>query len=164
MIAATAEGFRTNHPDFAGRLLSLEGSIGNGLSNTSDVVRLLAPDAAIVDAMSYGENTAAFAPPCPDVPAGRSLARVPAWNDTDTAADWAPQAIPNPGGPGAGSVLTPTPTPTDLTGATATPTPTATITPTPHSHRRPAAVRPAQRDPAAAGRRRLGRKRAGGRV
>ena len=59
VIVATAVGFRTTRPDFAGRLLSLEGSIGNGLSNTSDVVRLLAPDCRIVDAMSYGENTAA---------------------------------------------------------------------------------------------------------
>ena len=100
VIAATAAGFRTNHPGFAGKLLSLEGTIGNGLSNTSDVVRLLAPDGAIIDAMSYGENTAAFAPPCPGVPAGRSLARVPSWSDTDTAADWTPQTIPNPGGPG----------------------------------------------------------------
>ena len=76
VIAATAAGFRTNYPGFTGKLVSLEGTIGNGLSNTGDVVRLLAPDGAIVDAMSYGENTAAFDPPCPDVPAGRSLARV----------------------------------------------------------------------------------------
>ena len=77
VIAATAAGFRTNHPNFTGKLLSLEGSIGNGLSNTSDVVHLLAPDGTVIDAMSYGENTTAFAPPCPDVPAGQSLARVP---------------------------------------------------------------------------------------
>ena len=129
VIAATEAGFRANHPDFAGKLLNLEGSIGNGLSNTSDVVRLLAPDGALIDAMSYGENTAAFAPPCFDVPAGQSLARVPALSDTDTAADWAPQTIPNPGGPGSGLMLTPTPT--DTAQMTDTPSPTLTITPVP---------------------------------
>ncbi len=128
VIAATAAGFRANHPDFAGKLFSLEGTIGNGLSNTGDVVRLLAPDGEIVDAMSYGTNAAAFAPPCPGVSAGRSLARVPTWNDTDTAADWIPQAVPNPGDSGIGPMLTPTPTPspTGLAGAIDTPTPTAT--------------------------------------
>ena len=130
VVAATVAGFRTNHPGFAGKLVSLEGTIGNGLSNTSDVVRLLAPDGTIIDAMSYGENTAAFAPPCAGVPAGRSLARIPSWSDTDAAADWTPQTIPNPGGPGEPPILTPTPTSTGVAKTTATPTPTATTTPT----------------------------------
>ena len=142
VVAATAAGFRTNHLDFTGKLLSLEGTIGNGLSNTGDVVRLLAPDGTIVDAMSYGENTAAFAPPCSGVSAGRSLARVPSWSDTDAAADWTPQANPNPGSPGVASQLTPTPTPTAtaLPGSTATPTPTATLTFTPMPTTGPAAI------------------------
>jgi len=137
IIAATAAGFAVNHLDFTGHLVSLEDTIGNGLGNTGDVLRLLAPDGTVVDAMSYGTNTSAFAPSCPGVAAGQSLARVPSWLDTDTAADWAPQQLPNPGAPGI--ILQPTPTPTAsatlTTGPadtpTSTPTPTATVTPIP---------------------------------
>ncbi len=133
VIAATASGFAANYPGFAGNLVSLEGTIGNGLSNTGDVVRLLAPDGAEADAMSYGDNASAFAPPCPDVPAGQSLARVPSGSDTDTAVDWAPQPAPNPGGPGLAATPTPTPTLTltPASGATGTSTPTPTPTGTP---------------------------------
>ena len=128
VIAATAAGFAQNHPGFSGDLVTLEGSIGNGLSNTGDRVILLAPDGAEVDAMSYGDDAAGFDPPCPDVAAGWSLARVPADRDTDTAADWLPQAQPDPGGPGLAA--TPTPTPSLTPTATATMRVTATVTAT----------------------------------
>jgi hypothetical protein len=145
VVAATAAGFAANYPGFTGNLVTLEGSIGNGLGNSGDRLTLLAPWGAAVDAMSYGDNTGVFDPPCPDVPAGQSLARVPSWQDTDTAADWFPQAVPNPGAPGIGPTPSATPTesptpaptvaPTDtLTPTvlpTATPTPTATATPNP---------------------------------
>lgn len=134
VIAATADGFTANYPAFTGDSISLGGTVGNGLSNTSDIVQLLAPDGLPVDAVSYGENTAAFDPPCPDVPAGQSLARVPDDQDTDTAADWQPQAAPNPGGPGAAPTpSTPTPTavptvtPTGPAPLPGTPTPTPTV-------------------------------------
>ncbi len=134
VIAATADGFAANQPGFTGNLIALGGAIGNGLSNSGDVVQLLAPDGTPADRMSYGDNTAAFSPPCPDVPAGQSLARVPSDQDTDTAADWAPQRAPNPGGPGA-APPSPTPTPTGTPTATPTVTPTGpampTVTPTP---------------------------------
>ncbi len=90
------------------------------------------PTGAAVDAMSYGADTTAFTPACPDAAAGASLARVPAWQDRDTAADWAVQPIPNPGGPGVAPIpatLTPTATPTATIQPTPTPTSTATVEP-----------------------------------
>ncbi len=131
VIAATLAGFRENHPDFAGYLVTLENPIGNGLANTGDVVRLMAPDGTVVDAMSYGNNTQGFDPPCPGVGPGQSLARVPSERDTDTREDWAAQAVPNPGGPGERPTPTPTATVTATATATFAPTPTATTAPTP---------------------------------
>jgi hypothetical protein len=94
------------------------------LSNTGDEVLILDGGDAVVDAMSYGDKTTFFDPPCPDVVAGHSLERSPANVDTDTADDWIDQESPKPGSV---TVPTPTPTPTD----TPTPTATPTITPTP---------------------------------
>ena len=139
-IAATAAGFAANYPGFSGHLVSLEGTIGNGLSNTGDVVRLSAPDGSLVDAMSYGTNTDAFAPPCPDVPAGQSLARVPPVvryrhrRGLGAAADPQPRRSgrcrdthrhPTP-------TFTATPTATDMASPTSTATvaPVSTSTPT----------------------------------
>ncbi len=135
VVAAYRSEFLADHPGFTGELVSLEAPIGNGLSNTGDSVRLLAPDDQLLDALSYGDNSAIFQPPCPDVPAGQSLARVPADRDTDTAADWVAQDPPNPGA--AGDAATPTPTVTGTMTATSTPTttetpgeiPTPTVTP-----------------------------------
>jgi len=105
-------------------------------SNSGDEVLILNGGDAIVDAMSYGNKTTSFDPPCPDVAAGHSLERSPANVDTDTAEDWIDQEFPNPGAVtiptyrvylwDIGEVTTPTPTPT----ATHTPTPTKTATPT----------------------------------
>jgi len=133
VVAATRAGFLANHPGFAGLLVSLEGSIGNGLSNDGDLVALLAPDGSLVDAMSYGSNRSVFDPPCPDVPAGSSLARLPSLVDTDTAGDWVAQSVPNPGAAGVPPTATPTatPSPTATLTPSATPTPTATPTATP---------------------------------
>lgn len=136
VVAAYRNEFLADNPGFAGELVSLEGPIGNGLSNTGDVVRLLAPDGQALDEMSYGDNASAFQPPCAGVSAGQSLARVPSDRDTDTAADWMAQAPPNPGAPGHAPTPTPThtATPTDTPPATATPTPTGmtpAATPTP---------------------------------
>ncbi|MGE3076328.1 MAG: lamin tail domain-containing protein [Dehalococcoidia bacterium] len=38
------------------------GQIGNGLGNTGDLVRLIAPDGAVVDEVSYGDNVKVFDP------------------------------------------------------------------------------------------------------
>ena len=72
----------------------LDSYIGNGLSNISDRVILMTPDTSIVDMMSYGGDTFAFDPSCPDVDEGHMLARVPTGYDTDTAADWQDLAPP----------------------------------------------------------------------
>ncbi len=126
VIAATASGFFANHPGYAGPLVSLEGIIGDGLINAGDRVLLLAPDGTLIDAMSYGSDTGIFDPPCPDVDPGWSLARVPPDEDTNTRADWLPQATPHPGLP----LPAPTATPTSTEAPTRTPTMTVTLTAT----------------------------------
>jgi cell division septation protein DedD len=105
------------------------------LSNSGDEVLILDGDDAIVDAMSYGDKTVFFDPPCPDVAAGHSLERSPANVDTDTADDWIDQEVPNPGvvtvpTPTPTATWTPTATPTNTPAPTDTSTPTATWTPT----------------------------------
>lgn len=76
--------------------VSLEESIGSGLSNTGDAVFLVDITGATttVDAMSYGTNTVAFSPAAPDVIDGHSLARSVLTSDLDTAADWIDNASP----------------------------------------------------------------------
>ena len=98
------------------------------LSNSGDEVLILDGGDAIVDAMSYGNKTTFFDPPCPDVATGYSLERSPANVDTDTAADWDEQESPDPGEV---NVPTPTPTATPTDTPTSTPTATPTNTPTP---------------------------------
>jgi len=130
VIAASAD-FYTNYPDFTGVIVFVaDGKIGNGLGNTDDRLILKDSEGTIIDQMSYGTDTTAFDPPCPDVAAGHSLERSPTDLDTNTAADWIDQEFPNPG-----SVAVPTPTatatPTSTPTPTDTPTPTATPTTTP---------------------------------
>ena len=133
LVVAASEDFYTNYPDFTGDIVFIaDGKIGNGLGNTDDRLILKDSEGTVIDQMSYGTDTMAFDPPCPDVEAGHSLERSPANVDTDTAADWIDQEFPNPG-----SVTVPTPTstatPTSTPTPTDTPTPTATptVTPTP---------------------------------
>lgn len=91
------------------------------LSNSGDEVLLLDGNDALVDAVSWGSSTFAFNPSAPDVPDGHSLERDPADVDTDSAADWVDQPLPDPGF----VVSSPDPTPT----STSSPTPTPTATP-----------------------------------
>ena len=135
VIAAREAVFVEEHPAFSGKLVGLKGTIGNGLSNSGDAVRLLAPDNSVIDAMSYGTDNAVFDPPCTGVDPGQSLARIDGAFDTDTALDWQMQAPPNPGAPAVQTTPTPTSTPsatpTLATPTTPTPTSTATATVTP---------------------------------
>jgi hypothetical protein len=155
VIAATSAGFFANYPNYTGNLIVLEDSIGNGLGNAGDRLILLDPDGAQVDAMSYGSDTGVFSPPCPDVPEGASLARVPASWDTDTAFDWAAQSVPNPGGPGVAptptSIHTTQPTSTAIASPTATSTATSTGQPTPSPSVTPSASPTASRTATATG-------------
>lgn len=73
------------------------GSIGNGLSASSDAVFLKNPEGNTVDAVSWGGNTSAFSPAAILVSNGSSLARSALTSDTNTGADWASRPIPNPG-------------------------------------------------------------------
>ncbi len=132
VIAARTAVFMEEHPAFSGKLVGLKGTIGNGLSNSGDVVRLLAPDNSVIVAMSYGTNNYVFDPPCWGVDPGQSLARFDGVGDSDTALDWQVQAPPNPGAPAAQATPTPTPTPsaTPTLGTPVTPTVTATATAT----------------------------------
>ena len=67
------------------------------LSNPGDEVLVLDGTDSFVDAVSWGDSNWAFDPDCPVVAEGHSIARDPADVDTDTAADWIDQAVPNPG-------------------------------------------------------------------
>jgi len=131
VVAAKESAFRSLYPAFSGNLVSLENAIGNGLSNTGDRVILFDDRGNPADAVSYGSDTFAFAPACPRVSEGQSLARVPSAQDTNTATDWVAQAAPSPGEAGVPPTSTPsaTNTATSSTSATASATGTPTATP-----------------------------------
>lgn len=74
-----------------------DGRIGNGLANGGDVLRLRGPTGQIADAVSYGDDLAAFDPAVPLGPPGSSLERIPPDGDTDSAEDWWLQPAPSPG-------------------------------------------------------------------
>lgn len=74
------------------------GEIGNGLGNTGDLLRLTAPDGAVVDEVSWGENAKVFDPPPPAPGDGQTL------GVRDAAAEpasenWAITRQPTPGEP-----------------------------------------------------------------
>ncbi|MDH7475587.1 MAG: lamin tail domain-containing protein [Anaerolineae bacterium] len=97
MVAATAAGFAANYPGFSGVVVSLEGNIGNGLSNSGDRLVLRDGSGSEIDALSWGSDTTVFNPAAPDVAEGHSLERDPANADTDSASDFVDQATPAPG-------------------------------------------------------------------
>jgi len=91
------------------------------LSNTGDRLILRAPEGSLIDQLSYGDDSSALDPPCPDVPAGHSLEREPTGFDSDRASDFVEQEFPSPGSEPP-FVSTPTPT------ATSSPVPSPTVT------------------------------------
>lgn len=129
VIAANEAAFRQNEPTFTGILIALaDGRIGGGLGNDGDRLALLDPTGAIVDALSYGNDTTFLNPAAIDAPAGHSLERRND-QDTDTAADWIDCFPPSPGVQGVSA--TPTVAATATPSATPSPSPEATFTPTP---------------------------------
>lgn len=71
------------------KIILSDGKIGgDGLDNDGDRIILKTPDGEEVDAMSYGGDTYAFDPSCPDVAKGHALGRVPNGFDTDKASDF----------------------------------------------------------------------------
>lgn len=108
------------------------------LADSGDEILLLDYNDTLIDAVSWGNSSFAFDPPVPTVVEGHSIERVPANEDTDTAADWQDQPTPDPGSvnltpptPTPTLTLTPSPTPTPTSTSMSTPTPTYTPTPTP---------------------------------
>ena len=67
------------------------------LSNTGDELLILDRNDMLVDALSWGSSTWAFDPAAPDISAGHTLERFPADEDSDSAADWIDQDMPDPG-------------------------------------------------------------------
>ncbi|HPN96785.1 MAG TPA: lamin tail domain-containing protein, partial [Candidatus Moranbacteria bacterium] len=73
-------------------------AIGNsGLRNSGDRVILTDDSGITIDKMSYGDDNNGLNPPCSDIPAGHSLARHPAGQDSDTRSDFEELSNPNPG-------------------------------------------------------------------
>ncbi|MCA9926319.1 MAG: lamin tail domain-containing protein, partial [Anaerolineales bacterium] len=109
IIAQTAVGFRALfgfNPHF--EMIDSDSTVPNmrnsrlwatgdvALANDGDEVLLL-QDAAILDAVNYGDSTHYFAPSVAGVFRGQSIERVPANCDSNTAADWQPARVPTPG-------------------------------------------------------------------
>lgn len=113
-------------------------TIGNGLSNSGDIVILKNNSGTEIDKVSYGSNVTVFE--LSGVEVGHSLERVPAGLDANSASDFIDQSSPTPGS-GVSSTPTPvptnTPTPTQTPVATATPTKTPTPIKTPTSTKSP---------------------------
>lgn len=110
IIAQTATGFRRafgfnphfemqdsdlDVPDMRRFPLLADGAIG--LANDGDEVILLDDTNKIVDAMSYGDSPHFLQPAVLPVGRGESVERVPANCDSDSAADWQPRRVPDPG-------------------------------------------------------------------
>jgi len=93
---STTWGFWLSIPSEVVKII-LDNDIGNGLHNDNDRVILKRADDTEVDVMSYGDDTYAFSPACPDVTEGHSWERSPAGKDTDTAGDFVDRSIPTPG-------------------------------------------------------------------
>jgi hypothetical protein len=93
-----------------------DGEIGNGLGNTGDRLRLIAPGGTVVDDMSYGDNTSVFDPPPLAPPAGRTIGLLDPLADPG-GDSWALTLTTTPGAP---NVFPP------QAQATATPAQTAT--------------------------------------
>ncbi|MCX6764455.1 MAG: TasA family protein [Candidatus Nealsonbacteria bacterium] len=81
-------------PDDIIKIVLDDGAIGDGLDNDSDRVILKLPSGTIDDAVSYGTDTFAFDPACPDVNEGHMLARIPTGLDTNQASDWKDLGLP----------------------------------------------------------------------
>ncbi len=96
-IVASSEAFTAAYPKVRAPAAIVGGRIGNGLDNNGDVLVLIDPAGAFVDAVSWGDDDAAMSPPVDDVGAGHSIERTTAGMDRDAAADWVDNDRPTPG-------------------------------------------------------------------
>ena len=120
VIAATEEGFYENFSDFAGSIVFLHGSIGNGLSNEGDCIIIEDSEGRVIDAISYGDDTSQ-SPHCPDIAWGHSLERSPPGGEFSDNPDPTPGYSLSP---------LPTPAPTETPVEIQTPTIPPIETPT----------------------------------
>src|SRR3989344_8511340 len=98
IVTATTStsGFWPDIPEGV-EVVVLGSQIGNGVAAGGDVVLLRDTGVNLIDAVSWGTNTAAFNPSVSGVAQGESIARILLTVDTDTAADWEMREIPSPG-------------------------------------------------------------------
>ncbi len=73
-----------------------DGTIGNGLNNKGEALRLVSPDGTEVDTISYGDNTSVFDPAPPAPASGQTIGTLVAGADPDSA-NWAATLRPTPG-------------------------------------------------------------------
>jgi hypothetical protein len=79
-------------------LIQINSNIGGGLNDAGDAVKIRDGSNAIVDQISYGNNTSVFNPETvAPSGVGRSIARIVKGFDTDLPDDWVVNATPNPG-------------------------------------------------------------------
>ncbi len=74
------------------------GQIGNGLGNSGDIVRLLAPDGAVADEVSYGDNVNVF-DPAPEAPGANETIGIRDVASEPGRENWAETDRPTPGEP-----------------------------------------------------------------
>jgi hypothetical protein len=67
------------------------------LGNDGDRLLLADPSGALIDAVSWGDDSDAFSPSVGDVPAGHSIERRVAGADSDSADDFVDNERPSPG-------------------------------------------------------------------
>ena len=72
-------------------------SIGSGLNDPGDLIRLKDPSGLTVDEISYGNINTIFPTPPSEPNSGESLSRSPNGVDTNTASDWVIDTTPSIG-------------------------------------------------------------------
>ncbi len=77
--------------------ISLGESIGDGLNNVGDLIKLVSNTGIEIDKVSFGTNTIGLNPSVPDVTEGHSIERNPDGLDTDTNSDFIDVTNPTPG-------------------------------------------------------------------
>lgn len=100
--AATSTSSFWSFPAGAVVIVLSNTTIGNGLGNDGDGVRLINTASTTVDAVNWGFEIGSFEPavnpsPTADDFPGESVVRIDKTVDTDSAADWALDATPTPG-------------------------------------------------------------------
>ncbi len=91
IVAATANGFQSEHPTNTHQVLTVADSkIGNGLNNSSDRLILKDNNGTEVDCLSWGSDTTCFSPAVSTPPdnTDQTIQRT-SDTDTDTKNDWA---------------------------------------------------------------------------